>query len=59
MVRRKKWSFLWILIPVLIVGILGLLFVPYFLDPILHKKILQESLATTLGRNITIGQEED
>jgi uncharacterized protein YhdP len=56
MVRRKKWSFLWILIPVLIVGILGLLFVPYFLDPILHKKILQESLATTLGRNITIGQ---
>jgi uncharacterized protein YhdP len=56
MVRRKKWSFLWILIPVLIVGILGFLFVPYFLDPGLHKKILQESLATTLGRDVTIGQ---
>ncbi|NWF93374.1 MAG: AsmA-like C-terminal domain-containing protein [Syntrophaceae bacterium] len=56
MARRKKWSFLWILIPILIVGIFALLFIHYLLDPDLHRNAIQESLSKALGREVTIGR---
>jgi uncharacterized protein YhdP len=54
--RRKKWFFLWILIPVLVVGIFGYLFVHYFLDPTLYQKMVEKSLTTELGREVIIGK---
>jgi uncharacterized protein involved in outer membrane biogenesis len=54
--RRKKWYFLWILIPVLVVGIFGYLFVHYFLDPTLYQKMVEKSLTTELGREVVIGK---
>jgi len=56
MARRKIWFFLWILIPILIVGIVGFLFIHYFLDPNLYRNVLQESLVKTLGREVSIGR---
>jgi uncharacterized protein involved in outer membrane biogenesis len=56
MLRRKKWPILWILIPIVVMGIIGLFFTHYFLDPNLYRNVLQESLATTLGREVSIGK---
>ena len=54
--RRKRWVFLWILVPVLILGILGYLFLHYLFDPTLYKKILEESLTQTLKKEVFIGK---
>jgi hypothetical protein len=54
--RRKRWSFLWILVPVLILGIVGYLFFYYLFDPTLYKKILEESLTQTLKKEVFIGK---
>jgi hypothetical protein len=54
--RRKRWFFLWILIPVLILGILGYLFFHYLFDPTLYKKILEESLTQALQKEVFIGK---
>lgn len=54
--RRKKWFFLWILIPALVVGIFGYLFIHYFLDPTLYQKMVERSLTTELGREVVIGK---
>jgi hypothetical protein len=54
--RRKRWFFLWIVVPVLILGILGYLFSHYLFDPTLHKKILEESLTQTLKKEVFIGK---
>jgi hypothetical protein len=58
MARRKKWLrfFLWIGIPILIMGMLGLVFLYYFFDPNLYRNVLQKSLTTTLGREVSIGR---
>ncbi len=56
MARRKKWPILWILIPIVVMGMIGLLLIHYFLDPDLYRNVLQESLATTLGREVSIGK---
>jgi uncharacterized protein YhdP len=56
MARKKKWSLLWILIPILAAGILVLLSVRYLFDPNLYRKILEDSLATAMGRKVTLGQ---
>lgn len=52
---RKKWTFLWILLPILIVVSLGFLFVTYLFDPAFYKKILEDSLTQALGREVSIG----
>ena len=55
--RRKKWSFfLWIFLPILVVGIIGYLFIHYFLDPTLYKRVLEDSLTRELHRKVTIGR---
>jgi uncharacterized protein involved in outer membrane biogenesis len=54
--RRKKWFFLWILIPALVVGIFGYLFIHYFLDPTLYQKMVEKSLTTELGREVVTGK---
>ena len=56
MISRKKWTFLWILVPILIVISLGFLFLQYFFDPAFYGKILQDSLTQTLGREVSIGE---
>ena len=56
MVRRKKWPILWILIPILVMGMIGFLLIHCLLDPDLYRNVLQESLATALGREISIGK---
>lgn len=55
MKRYKKWSFLWILIPILMVG--GLLFALVYslLDPKLYGKVIQNSLGAAIARDVTIG----
>jgi hypothetical protein len=54
--RRNKFSILWILIPVLVVGLVGYLFFYYFLDPSLYRKIAEESLTRHLHREVIIGE---
>jgi uncharacterized protein YhdP len=54
--RRKRWSFLWILVPVLILGIVGYLLFYYLFDPVLYKKILEESLTQALKKEVFIGK---
>ena len=53
---RKRWTFLWTLIPVLVVVSLGVLFVQYFFDPVFYKKIIEDSLTQALGREVSIGE---
>lgn len=55
MIRRKKWAFLWILIPIIAVGIFSLLSINYLIDPNLYRNIIQKSLSLNLGREVTIG----
>ncbi|MGA2463906.1 MAG: AsmA-like C-terminal domain-containing protein [Thermodesulfobacteriota bacterium] len=56
MTRKKKWPILWILIPILMMGMIGLLLIHYFLDPNLYRNVFQESLITALGREVSIGK---
>jgi uncharacterized protein YhdP len=58
MSRLKKKYLLLVLVPVLVVGILGVLFSHYLFDPDLYKKILEESLTASLGREVTLGKAE-
>ncbi len=53
---RKKWTFLWILIPILVVISSGFLFVQYFFDPAFYRKLIQDSLTQALGREVSIGE---
>lgn len=55
MLRRKKWTFLWILIPIIVVGTFILLWIHYFLNPDIYRDFLKKSLATALDREVTIG----
>lgn len=54
--RHKRWFFLWILVPVLILGMVGYLFYHYLFDPTLYKEILEESLTELLHKEIFIGR---
>jgi hypothetical protein len=56
MSRLKKRYVLWVLVPVLVVGVFGFLFFHYLFDPDLYKKIFEESLTTNLGREVTLGR---
>jgi uncharacterized protein YhdP len=53
---RRKQTFLWIALPIVIVASLGFLFVHYVFDPALYKRIIQESLTRTLGKEVSIGK---
>jgi uncharacterized protein involved in outer membrane biogenesis len=54
--RGKKWSLLWILIPILVVGAFILLLIYHLLDPDIYRNILQKSLTTALDREVSIGR---
>ncbi len=56
MACRRKWSFLWILIPIMAVGILFVLSINYLIDPTLYRNIIQNSLTLSLGREVSIGK---
>ena len=56
MSRRKKWTLLWILIPIILFGTFALLSVNYLLDPNIYGNILQKSLTTALDREVSIGK---
>jgi uncharacterized protein YhdP len=55
---RRRWTLLWILIPMMVVGALILLFTHYLFDPTLYRNIIQKSLATALNREVSIGKAE-
>jgi hypothetical protein len=55
MARHRKWSFLWILIPIIAVGLFSLLSINYLIDPNLYRNIIQKSLTLNLNREVTIG----
>ena len=54
MSRREKWIFLWILIPIVVLGTLTVLSVNYLLDPNIYRDILQKSLTSALDREVSI-----
>jgi len=56
MARRKKWSFLLILIPIIAVGIFFFLSIHYVIDPDLYRNVIQKSLTLALGREVTVGK---
>jgi len=53
---RRRWTILWILIPVLVVVAFILLSINFLLDPNLYQNILQKSLTTSLDRDVSIGK---
>ncbi len=56
MSRRRKWSFLWILLPILVVVAFLLLSINFLLDPDIYRNILQKSLTANLNREVSIGR---
>ncbi len=56
MSHHKKWFLLWILIPVLAVAAFLFLSIHYLLNPNIYRSILQRSLTTALGREVSIGK---
>ena len=56
MVHRKKRTLLWILIPIIAVGLFFLISVNYLIDPNLYRNIIQKSLTLHLNREVTIGK---
>src|SRR5512136_3053060 len=52
----KKWTILWILIPMAVVGALLLLFIHHLLDPDVYRNTLQKSLTTSLEREVSLGK---
>jgi len=54
--RRRRWTLLWILIPIIVVGAFILLSINYLLDPNIYRNILQKSLTTALDREVSIGK---
>lgn len=53
--KRKRFSLLWIFIPVLLFCFLIVVLFFYLIDPSLYKNILQERLSSSLGREVYIG----
>ena len=56
MVHRKKKTFLWILIPIIAVGLFFLISINYLIDPNLYRNIIQKSLTLHLNREVSIGK---
>jgi uncharacterized protein involved in outer membrane biogenesis len=56
MARSKKWSLLWISIPIIVAGAFIFLSIHYLLDPNIYRNILQNSLTTALNREVSIGK---
>src|SRR4030042_5605963 len=54
--HRGKWTILWILIPITVVGASVLIFIHHLLDPNVYRNILQKSLTTSLEREVSIGK---
>jgi hypothetical protein len=54
--HRGKWTILWILIPIAVVGAFVLVFIHHLLDPNVYRNILQKSLTTSLEREVSIGK---
>ena len=58
MTRRTKWTLLWILIPMIAMGIFFFLSLNYLINPAFYRNIIQKSLALGLEREVTIGKAE-
>jgi uncharacterized protein involved in outer membrane biogenesis len=56
MSRRRKWSLLWILIPILVAAAFILFSIHFLLDPNLYRNILQKSLTASLDREVSVGK---
>ncbi|MGZ3613000.1 MAG: YhdP family protein [Thermodesulfobacteriota bacterium] len=53
---KRKWTILWILVPILVVVAFILLSINFLLDPDLYRNVLQKSLTTSLDREVSIGK---
>lgn len=56
MARSKKWTILWILIPVAVVGAFAFILIRHLLDPEVYRNVLQKSLTTSLEREVSVGK---
>ncbi len=56
MSHRRRFSFLWVLLPILALGTLFFLSINYLIDPSLYRNVIQKSLTHHLGREVTIGK---
>jgi uncharacterized protein YhdP len=54
--RRRRWTLLWILIPIIVVGAFVLVSINYLLDPNIYRNILQKSLMTAVDREVSFGK---
>src|SRR5512136_1098732 len=54
--RRRRWTILWILIPILAVVAFFLFSINFLLDPNIYRNILQKSLTAGLDREVSIGK---
>jgi uncharacterized protein involved in outer membrane biogenesis len=54
--RKRRWSLLWIMIPIVVVGAFIFFLTRFLLDPTLYRNILQKSLTTALDREVSIGK---
>ena len=53
---KRRWTILWILVPILVVVVFLLLSINFLLDPDLYRNVLQKSLTTSLDREVSIGK---
>jgi uncharacterized protein YhdP len=53
---KRRWTIFWIVVPILAVAAFILLSVNFLLDPDIYRNILQKSLTTSLGREVSIGK---
>ncbi len=56
MIRRRKWTLFWVLIPILSVGAFIFLSIHYLIDPNLYQNVIQKSLTAALGREVSVGK---
>src|SRR4030067_3241945 len=54
--HHRKLTLLWVMIPVLVVGILLFLSIHYLFDPNLYRNTVQKSLTSQLGREVSFGK---
>lgn len=56
MSHHSKKFLLWIVIPIVVVGILLFLSIQYLFDPDLYRNAVQKTLTSQLGREVTFGK---
>jgi len=53
---KRRWTILWILVPIIVVAAFTLLSINFLLDPHLYRNVIQKSLTASLNREVSIGK---